>query len=193
MASQGLMRQLKIVPALAEFGMALVLPPPPLPDAHPFTCPTPASTPAPAATLKAVVPPCPGNPSSSASFFSPPSSSPPFLPRGTAGRSKGQRWRDDSPLLADSSDALSPLPRRSISFKEALLKGVDSTLQAPCTARRESSVAVSQGAPGGGPPRIVLRPEDSSGMVDLRAPDRDGWWSVEGRRRRRERWRQARP
>lgn len=174
--------------------MALVLPTPPLPS----TCPTPASTPAPAATLKAMVPPCLANPSSSASFFSPPSSSPPFLPRGTAGRPKAQRWHDDSPLAADSDDVLSPLPQRSISFNEALLKGasMDSTLQAPCTTCRESSVVVSQGVPGGCPSRIVLRPEDRSRKVgpedrsrkvDLKAPDKDGWWSVEGRRRRCER------
>jgi hypothetical protein len=163
--------------------MASVAPAPP---------PPPGASPSPSSTSRSPQP-TPGAPTTQP----PPSPAPEgfFLstPGATAGRSKGQRWRDASPSSGSSS--VEPP-----SFKDVLLGGGGSPpLAAPSAAAASSghlraAASYAATAPPRAPVRITLRPCDRRARpAGAAPPDRDGWVASESRRRRRERRQRALP
>ncbi|CAN6360714.1 unnamed protein product [Urochloa humidicola] len=147
----------------------LVSPTPP-PGAPSPTSPTPRSTPDSASTPLAVA----ANssslaPASTSSFPSKPDARPSLL----TGRSKEERWRDNSPSSVESAAAV-PVTR---SYRDAVL--TPPKLAAPS---KPSSSGVAKP-----PPRIVLRSTVHVPAPARRALDKDGWETVESRSKRRER------
>ncbi|CAN6231513.1 unnamed protein product [Urochloa humidicola] len=148
----------------------LVSPPPPAGAPSP-TSPTPGSTPDPAATHHAA----PANPPTPAPATIPPASSHPNdsspLP---AGKSKVQRWSDNSPE-SDSSGESAASTRRS--YRDVVAASINSAAPSrpsPPTATKP-------------PPRIILKSTVHIPPPARRVRDADGWEQVESRAERRER------
>ncbi|CAN6284591.1 unnamed protein product [Urochloa humidicola] len=150
----------------------LVSPPPP-PGAPSPTTLTPRSIPDSAATPLAA-------PANSATLVP---DSTPSLPSGPgarsprqAGRSKEERWSDNSPAAVASGEleAATPLKR---SYRDAVL-----TSPKPAVPSKPSSLRAAKL-----PPRIVLRSTVHIPSPARRVRDKDGWETVESRLKRRER------
>ncbi|CAN6299747.1 unnamed protein product [Urochloa humidicola] len=149
----------------------------------------PVSTPGPAATPKCMAthrsftlsPPTPGSSPS-------PVSSTPVSP--TVGRSKEQRWWNDSPPSGKSGGGAPTfvevllLGMRPVSAPQALSSGdacPATALQAPVLANRMASAGAV--ASPWATPRIVLVTVGRSRSKAAQVPDADGWSKVKGRHR----------
>ncbi|CAN6180302.1 unnamed protein product [Urochloa humidicola] len=148
------------------------LPSPP-PGAVTPTSPTPAPIPGPAATHPAAQ----AKPSTQAPVTTFPSSTHPNarspLP---AGRSKEERWSDNSPTSASSSESADAETGRR-SYRDVAAASVDSV----ATSKLPLPVIAKS------PPRIVLRSPVRISPPTRYAQDEDGWEYVESRSERRKR------
>ncbi|CAN6227693.1 unnamed protein product [Urochloa humidicola] len=138
--------------------------PPSPPGAPPTTSLTPDSTPEPAATHSAI----PANPATPAPGAIPPTHPPP------AGRSKEQRWCDNSPKSSLSGESVAAPPTRR-SYRDVVGISVSAAAQ---PEPRSPAVASP-------PPRIILRPSARIPPPPRRVRDADGWEQVESRAQRR--------
>lgn len=161
----------------------LVSPPPPTPPppgAASPSSPTPVLTPRPAATPKPAASRPTGSPSLAPGALSPTPA------HATGGRSKAQRWGDESPPPGKSGDG----GGSPTSFLEALLWGGQATMESQGSAAAGRSIPPAAGAAAPrAAPRIILRDDGRGKARAARAPDEEGWTKMESRRGRLERTR----
>ncbi|CAN6323577.1 unnamed protein product [Urochloa humidicola] len=152
----------------------LVSPPPlPSPGAPTLTSPTPASTPEPAATHATILakPFTQALATTSLSSVHTHACSPP-----PSGRSKEQRWCEDSPASASPNESAAATAAKWRSYRDVVatpaIPTVPSRLPLPVVAKP--------------PPRILLRPPVHIPPPPRRTKDADGWEQVAPRYKRRE-------
>lgn len=144
------------------------------PATSPSTSPTPAYTPGPVATSKAALRTAALSPLASGPSY-------PASVEATAGRSKAQRWGNDSPPSGKSGSA-------SPSFMEVLVSGVRPAAASQTSAAPTPTASVATGLKAARvAPRIILREDRRGRKTVLPAVVADGWTTMEGRHARQER------